>query len=82
MGCSPLTPGARRHQPITRELFEPYFETFAEQCGVTFEELFALGRRADEPDGKFDVAGASVGGTVDGVAQLHGQCRARCFGGM
>ena len=26
-----------------RELFEQYFTTFAEACGVTFDELFELG---------------------------------------
>ncbi len=69
---------------FARELFEPYFETFAEQCGVTFEELFALGRRADEPDGKFNMAvmGLRLAARSNGVAQLHGSVSREMFGGM
>ena len=33
-----------------RELMAKYFTSFAAECGVTFDELIALGDRADEPD--------------------------------
>ena len=32
-----------------RALIEPYFTDFAAECGVTFDELFAIGVRDDEP---------------------------------
>ena len=33
-----------------RELIERYFADFAASCGVTFDELMALGHRDDEPE--------------------------------
>ncbi len=67
-----------------RELFEPYFTDFAKQCGVTFDELFALGQRADEPDGKFNMAvmGLRLAARSNGVAKLHGDVSREMFGGM
>ncbi|MET0579084.1 MAG: alpha-glucan family phosphorylase, partial [Ilumatobacteraceae bacterium] len=39
-----------------RSLLAEYFTDFAAQCGVSFDRLFAVGERADEPDGKFNMA--------------------------
>jgi starch phosphorylase len=67
-----------------RQLFEPYFTDFATACGVTFDELFALGRRADEQDGKFNMAvmGLRLAARANGVAKLHGEVSRVMFGGM
>jgi starch phosphorylase len=67
-----------------RQLFEPYFTEFAASCGVTFDELFALGQRADEPDGKFNMAvmGLRLAARANGVAKLHGEVSREMFGGM
>lgn len=67
-----------------RQLFEPYFADFATACGVTFDELFALGRRADELDGKFNMAvmGLRLAARANGVAKLHGEVSRQMFGGM
>lgn len=67
-----------------RQLFEPYFTDFASACGVTFDDLFALGRRADEPDGKFNMAvmGLRLAARANGVAKLHGEVSRVMFGGM
>ncbi len=65
-----------------RELFEQYFTTFAEDCGVEFDELFQLGRRDDEPDGKFNMAvlGLRIAARRNGVAKLHGEVSRSMFG--
>jgi starch phosphorylase len=67
-----------------RELFERYFATFAEQCGITFDELFALGWRDDEPDDMFNMAvmGLRLAARANGVAELHGAVSRRMFGGL
>jgi starch phosphorylase len=67
-----------------RELFERYFATFADQCGITFDELFALGWRDDEPDDKFNMAvmGLRLAARANGVAELHGAVSRRMFGGL
>jgi glycogen phosphorylase len=67
-----------------RRLFEFYFASFATSCGVTFDELFALGQRADEPDGKFNMAvmGLRLAARSNGVARLHGEVAREMFGGM
>ena len=67
-----------------RDLFEPYFDAFAKECGVTFDELFELGQRDDEPDGKFNMAvmGLRLAARSNGVAKLHGDVSREMFGGM
>jgi glycogen phosphorylase len=67
-----------------RDLFEPYFDAFAKECGVTFDELFELGQRDDEPDGKFNMAvmGLRLAARSNGVAKLHGNVSRKMFGGM
>jgi glycogen phosphorylase len=67
-----------------RELFEQYFESFAPLLGVEFDDLFALGERADEPDGKFNMAvmGLQLASRRNGVAALHGAVARKMFSGM
>ncbi|NND76150.1 MAG: alpha-glucan family phosphorylase [Ilumatobacter sp.] len=67
-----------------RELFEPYFTQFAQRCGIDIDELFDVGTRADEPDGKFNMAvmGLRLAARANGVAQLHGEVSRAMFGGM
>ena len=67
-----------------RLLMQEYFAGFAAECGVSFDELFALGERADEPDGKFNMAvmGLRLAARSNGVARLHGAVSRRMFQGM
>jgi starch phosphorylase len=67
-----------------RDLFERYFSDFAQLLGVTFEEMFALGQRADEPDGRFNMAvmGMNLASRRNGVAALHGSVAREMFSGM
>ncbi len=67
-----------------RDLFERYFTDFADALGVTFAELYALGERADEPDGKFNMAvmGMRLASRRNGVAALHGAVAREMFSGM
>lgn len=67
-----------------RELFERYFSDFATTLGVTFDDLFALGQRADEPDGKFNMAvmGMNLASRRNGVAALHGAVAREMFSGL
>ena len=67
-----------------RDLFEPYFTQFADALGVPFDELYALGTRDDEPDGKFNMAvmGMRLASRRNGVAALHGSVAREMFSGM
>lgn len=67
-----------------RDLFQRYFAAFAPQLGITFDQLFELGQRADEPDGKFNMAvmGLRLASRRNGVAALHGSVARDMFSGM
>ena len=67
-----------------RELMEDYFTAFAKELGITFDELFALGERDDEPDGKFNMAvmGLRLAARSNGVAKLHGAVSRQMFQGL
>ena len=67
-----------------RDLFERYFAGFAEACNVDFDEFFELGSRADEPDGKFNMAvmGLRLAARRNGVARLHGAVSRSMFGSL
>ncbi len=67
-----------------RDLFETYFADFAPSLGISFDELFDLGARADEPDGKFNMAvmGLRLASRRNGVAALHGSVAREMFSGM
>jgi starch phosphorylase len=65
------------------ELFEPYFRSFAEQCGVTIDELVQLGQGPAD-HGKFNMAlmGLRLAARANGVARLHGEVSRQMFGGL
>ena len=65
------------------ELFERYFASFAEQCGVTFARLVELGQGASD-DAKFNMAlmGLRLAARANGVARLHGEVSRQMFGGL
>ena len=67
-----------------RELMEDYFTSFAKELGVSFDELFAIGERADEPDEKFNMAvmGLRLAARSNGVAKLHGAVSREMFQGL
>ncbi|MEM1332114.1 MAG: alpha-glucan family phosphorylase [Actinomycetota bacterium] len=67
-----------------RDLFERYFADYAPLLGITFDELFEFGTRADEPDGKFNMAvmGMRLAMRRNGVAALHGAVARQMFDGM
>ena len=67
-----------------RDLFERYFADFAPLLGITFDEMFAFGQRADEPEGKFNMAvmAINLASRRNGVAALHGSVAREMFSGM
>ena len=67
------------------ELMQRYFTNFAAECGVSFEELMAIGRRADEPgETRFNMAvmGLRLAARRNGVAALHGAVSRAMFAGL
>ena len=66
-----------------RALIETYFTTFAAQCGVTIDDLLAIGQREGEGD-KFNMAvmGLRLAAHSNGVARLHGEVSREMFGGL
>ena len=66
-----------------RELFETYFTGFAEQCGVTIDELISVGQSDTEND-KFNMAimGLRLAAHSNGVARLHGEVSRQMFGDL
>jgi len=67
-----------------RELMEQYFTAFAAEMGISFEQLWELGRRADEDDDRFNMAvmGLRLAARSNGVARLHGAVSRRMFRGL
>jgi starch phosphorylase len=67
-----------------KEMFDEYFDGFAASCGLAVDELFEIGRRDDEPDGKFNMAvmGLRLAARSNGVARLHGAVSRQMFGGL
>ncbi len=67
------------------ELLHKYFATFALQLGISFDQLMAVGKRADEPDEtRFNMAvmGLRLAARSNGVAALHGDVSRKMFGGL
>ena len=67
------------------ELMQRYFTNFAAECGVSFDELMALGRRTDEPgETRFNMAvmGLRLAARRNGVAALHGAVSRAMFAGL
>ena len=70
---------------FSAELMRKYFSAFAAQCGLTIDELLALGHRDDEPDeSRFNMAvmGLRLAARSNGVAALHGAVSREMFGGL
>ena len=68
-------------------LMQKYFSAFATECGVTFDELFAIGVSPDEggeEDPKFNMAvmALRLAAWRNGVAQLHGAVSRTMFNGL
>ena len=58
-----------------RELMEQYFSSWASECGVTIDDLMALGHRpGDSPDDRFNMAvmGLRLAARSNAVSRLHG----------
>ncbi len=66
-----------------RPLIETYFTRFAAECGVTIDELVAVGQR-EADGGKFNMAimGLRLAAHSNGVARLHGEVSREMFGGL
>jgi starch phosphorylase len=68
-----------------RALMERYFRTWADECGVAFDDLMALGHHPDdEYDAPFNMAvmGLRLAGRSNGVSQLHGRVSRTMFAGL
>jgi starch phosphorylase len=83
------TPVAAGIDRFPRAMMEPYFTDFAAECGVTFDELFALGREPNDddaagnngPDQTFNMAmmGLRLAARSNGVSRLHGATSREMF---
>jgi starch phosphorylase len=85
------TPVAAGIDRFPRALMEPYFSGFAAECGVTFDELFALGQDTpiglprspgdedDKPEFNMAVMGLRLAARSNGVSALHGATSRRMF---
>ena len=68
-----------------RQLMERYFSSWAADCGITIDELMALGQ---EPGGavgatfNMAVLGLRLSGAANGVSELHGDVSRRMFGAL
>ncbi|MGH2685298.1 MAG: alpha-glucan family phosphorylase, partial [Actinomycetota bacterium] len=65
-----------------RELMEKYFSGWAAECGVSMDDLVALGHRpGDPPDERFNMAvmGLRLSGRSNAVARLHGEVSRAMF---
>src|SRR5690606_1849897 len=68
-----------------RELIERYFTGWAEEVGITLDDLMALGHRpGDAPDERFNMAvmGLRLAGRSNAVAKLHGEVSRDMFGDL
>jgi len=67
-----------------RQLMAAYFTDFAAECGVSFDELFALGDWDAEDDDRFNMAvmALRLAARSNGVARLHGEVSREMFRGL
>ncbi|MGH7426732.1 MAG: alpha-glucan family phosphorylase, partial [Candidatus Methylomirabilales bacterium] len=76
------TPVAAGIDRFPRHLMERYFSGWAEECGIDFERLMALGQEPGEsPEAPFNMAYVSLrlAASSNGVSQLHGSVSRRMF---
>jgi starch phosphorylase len=65
-----------------RELMERYFKPWADEVGITLDDLMALGHQPGEPkDQPFNMAvmGLRLAGLSNGVSKLHGEVSRSMF---
>lgn len=65
-----------------RELIEKYFTGWTAECGISMDELMALGHRpGSEPDDRFNMAvmGMRLAERRNGVSELHGEVSREMF---
>ncbi len=65
-----------------RHLMEKYFKAWADECGVTFDQVMALGHQPGEPlDAPFNMAvmGLRLAASSNGVSKLHGVVSRQIF---
>jgi starch phosphorylase len=68
-----------------RELMERYFKRWADECGLNFDELMALGHLPGETrDQPFNMAvmGLRLAGMSNGVSKLHGDVSRHMFAAL
>ena len=67
-----------------KQLMEQYFGTWATDCGISIDELLALGHRSDETDDRFNMAvmGLRLAARSNAVAKLHGEVSRHMFAGL
>ena len=68
-----------------RALMEQYFSGWTTECGVTLDELMALGHRpTDEGDAPFNMAvmGLHLAARSNAVSKLHGEVSREMFGDL
>ncbi len=68
-----------------RHLMERYFASWADELGVSFDTLMALGQEPGQPsDAPFNMAvmGLRLAGFANGVSALHGHVSRRIFAGL
>lgn len=67
---------------FTRDLMERYFSSFADQCGISFGELMAVGQPdSSDEQASFNMAAMALrlSGAANGVSRLHGGVARRMF---
>jgi starch phosphorylase len=65
-----------------RDLIETYFGDWAKECGLSIDDLMALGHRlGDAPDERFNMAvmGLRLAGRSNAVSKLHGEVSRAMF---
>jgi starch phosphorylase len=76
------TPVSAGIDEFERPLFERYFKRWTDECGVSMDELMALGHAPGaDPTSPFNMAvmGLRLAGLSNGVARLHGETSRRMF---
>jgi starch phosphorylase len=76
---TPVPAGIDRYTP---DLMARYFGSYVQQLGCSFDDLMALGRSSDEPEGpRFNMAvmGLRLSARSNAVAKLHGEVSRQMF---
>ena len=79
------TPVAAGIDRFSRDLMDRYFGKWAADCGLSVDQLMALGHQPGEsPDAPFNMAvlGLRLAGEANAVSRLHGVVSRRMFGSL